>query len=156
MTGDMETAESAFSVFAAETEPKVRRALVAAFGPDVGTDAAAEAMAVAWEKWSVVATRPNPAGYVWGIGRNAARKRLGGDRLFPAPDPQREPWIEPGLPAAIGRLTEQQRTAVILTSGYQWTFREVAELLDVAVSTVQAHVERGMVKLRDEMGVNDD
>lgn len=156
MAEGVETAESAFSAFAAEAEPKVRRALVAAFGPDVGTDAAAEAMAVAWEKWAVVATRPNPAGYVWGIGRNVARKRLGGIRLFPAPDPQAEPWIEPGLPAAIGGLTENQRTAVVLTSGYGWTFREVADLLGVSVSTVQAHVERGMGKLREAMGVNDD
>ena len=117
MTEGVETSQQAFSAFAAEAEPKVRRALVAAFGPDVGTDAAAEAMAVAWEKWSVVRTRPNPAGYVWGIGRNVARKRLGGSRLFPAPDPQAEPWIEPGLPAAIEHLSENQRTAVILTSG---------------------------------------
>ena len=87
--------EQAFSAFARDVEPKVRRALVAAFGPDIGTDAAAEAMAIAWERWAVVSTRPNPAGYLWGIGRNVARKRIGGHRLFPSPDPQREPWIEP-------------------------------------------------------------
>lgn len=156
MAEGVETSQQAFSVFAADAEPKVRRALVAAFGPDIGTDAAAEAMAVAWEKWPVVQTRPNPAGYVWGIGRNVARKRLGQSRLFPTPDPQREPWIEPGLPAAIEHLSENQRTAVILTSGYQWTFAEVAELLGVSISTVQSHVERGMAKLREAMGVDDD
>ena len=149
-----ETADSeAFTVFAREVEPQVRRALVAAFGPDIGTDASAEAMAVAWERWTVVSSRPNPAGYVWGIGRNAARQRLGGGRLFPSPDPQREPWIEPQLPAAIGDLTENQRTAVLLVNGFGWTYREVAEMLEISVSTVQAHVERGMKKLRKALGV---
>ena len=150
-----EAAESreAFSAFARDVEPKVRRALVAAFGPDIGTDAAAEAMAIAWERWSVVSTRPNPAGYLWGIGRNVARKRIGGHRLFPSPDPQREPWIEPGLPAAVEELTEHQRVSVILIHGFQWTYREVADMLGVTTSTVQAHVERGMSKLRDALGV---
>ena len=155
MSDSTETAETeeAFSVFAREVEPQVRRALVAAFGPDIGTDAAAEAMAIAWERWAVVATRSNPAGYLWGIGRNVARKRLGGHRLFPPPDPQREPWIEPALPAAIEDLTENQRAAVLLVNGFQWTYREVAEMLGVSTSTVQAHVERGMTKLRDALGV---
>ena len=155
MSDSIETAETreGFSSFAREVEPKVRRALVAAFGPEIGTDAAAEAMAIAWERWAVVATRSNPAGYLWGIGQNVARKRLGGLRLFPSPDPQREPWIEPALPAAIEDLTENQRAAVLLVKGFQWTYREVGDLLGVSTSTVQAHVERGMKKLRDALGV---
>ena len=153
MTGYEDTGPRDFVDFVTVTEPRVRRALVAAFGPEVGTDAAAEAMAIAWEKWAIVQSQTNPAGYVWGIGRNVARKRVRVKRLFPAPDSQTEPWVEPGLPAAIEALSEQQRIAVILTSGYQWTFAEVAALLDVSVSTVQSHVERGMAKLRTRMGV---
>lgn len=145
--------KEAFSAFAREIEPRVRRALVAAFGPEVGTDAAAEAMAIAWERWAVVSSRSNPAGYLWGIGRNVARKRRGRLRLFPAPTPQREPWIEPELPAAIENLTEKQRAAVLLVHGFGWTFREVADMLGVSVSTVQSHVERGMAKLRSALGV---
>lgn len=143
-----------FSDFVVETEPRVRRALVAAFGPDVGTDAAADAMAVAWEEWELVKTRPNPAGYLWGVGRNCALKRLRGNKLFPAPEPSREPWIEPGLPAAVEELSEQQRMAVLLVHGFGWTFREVAELLDVTISTVQTHLDRGMAKLRQSLGVD--
>jgi DNA-directed RNA polymerase specialized sigma24 family protein len=148
-----EVDEETFSSFARESEPRIRRALVAAFGPDVGTDAAAEAMAIAWERWTVVASRPNPAGYVWGIGRNVARKRVGGLRLYPSPDPQREPWIEPALPGAIGSLTENQRAAVLLIHGFGWTYREVAEMLGLSVSSVQSHVERAMSKLRGALGV---
>lgn len=42
--------QKAFSAFAREVEPRIRRALIAAFGPDVGTDAAAETMAIAWQR----------------------------------------------------------------------------------------------------------
>jgi len=143
----------AFSDFARTTEPQVRRALVAAFGPEIGTDASAEAMAIAWEKWEIVSARPNPAGYVWGIGRNVACKRGGERRLFPSPNPPREPWIEPALPDAVEDLTESQRTAVLLVHGFHWKYREVADLLGVSKSTVQAHVERGMAKLREALGV---
>jgi len=146
--------QEAFSTFAREVEPRIRRALIAAFGPEVGTDAAAEAMAIAWQRWSTVSTRPNPAGYLWGIGRNLARKRVSRQRrLFPPPDPQREPWIEPALPAAVEGLTENQRAAVFLVHGFQWTYREAADVLGVSTSTVQAHVERGMTKLREGLGV---
>ena len=42
-------AVEAFETFFAETEPRLRRALVAAYGPERGRDAAAEALAYAWE-----------------------------------------------------------------------------------------------------------
>ncbi len=93
--------ENAFSAFTSESGDHIRHALVAAFGPEVGTDAAAEAMAIAWERWDRVSDRSNPAGYVFGIGRNVARKNVRAQRLFPAPEPNREPWVEPGLPDAF-------------------------------------------------------
>lgn len=150
------TVEAQFAAFVGESGDKIRHALVAAFGPDVGADAAAEAMAIAWERWPKVASRTNPAGYVWGIGRNIGRRKRPDNRLFPAPEPRREPWIEPGLPDAISNLSEKQRTAVLLISGFGWTFREVADFMGVRVSTVQAHTERGMAKLRDSLGVEDE
>lgn len=152
---DSTTVEETFAVFASESGDRIRHALVAGFGPEVGTDAAAEAMAIAWEKWDRVSHSSNPAGYVFGIGRNVARKAGRAKRLFPAPARNREPWVEPGLPDAISNLSEKQRTAVLLTSGYGWTCREVADFMDVGISTVQAHVERGMAKLRSSLGVDD-
>jgi RNA polymerase sigma factor (sigma-70 family) len=63
------------------------------------------------------------------------------------------PWIEPGLPKALGALSEHQRVAVVLAHGFGWTHREVAELLGVSTSTVQNHVERGLKKLRGTLEV---
>lgn len=154
---DRASADS-FTDFVREAEPRVRRALTAAFGPEIGGEVTAEAFGVAWESWDFVSGRPNRVGYVWGIGRNLARQRLRVRErpLFPQPEPQREPWIEPQLPAAFERLTENQRLAVVLTQGFGWTLREVGELLDISIPSVQKHCDRGLAKLRDEMGVDDD
>ena len=40
---------AAFEAFFRETEPKLRRALVAAYGPDLGREAASVALSYAWE-----------------------------------------------------------------------------------------------------------
>ena len=40
-----------FEAFVVEAEPKLRRALVAIHGFEEGRDAAAEALAYAWEHW---------------------------------------------------------------------------------------------------------
>jgi RNA polymerase sigma-70 factor (ECF subfamily) len=142
----------AFTEFVQAVEPRLKRALVAAFGRDAGLDAAADALAHGWEHWEKVREMDNPAGYLWGVGRNKARSQPRSRPVFPEVPAEREPWIEPGLPGAMGRLSESQRTAVLLIHGYQWTLAEVAELLGVSVPTVQKHAERGMAKLRRKMG----
>jgi hypothetical protein len=40
-----------FEAFVADAEPRLRHALVAAYGFEEGRDAAAEALAYAWEHW---------------------------------------------------------------------------------------------------------
>jgi len=72
---------------------------------------------------------------------------------LPAVDPDGESWVEPGLPAALEKLSEQQRVVVALVHGYQWSMSEVAELLDVSKSTVQSYDERGLRRLRTKLGV---
>ena len=63
------------------------------------------------------------------------------------------PWVEPGLPDALARLPGQQRVAVYLVCGHEWSMSEVADLLGVSKGTVQKHLERGMSKLRHRLGV---
>ena len=69
--------------------------------------------------------------------------------LFPAVPAAELPWIEPGLPAALARLPEAQRVAVLLVHGHDWSHGAVAALLDVAPSTVATHVHRGLRRLRE-------
>lgn len=142
-----------FEEFAIEVEPRLFRALVAAFGPEIGAEACAEAMAFAWEHWERVSNRPNPAGYLWGVGRNKALRRPREQVSFPTPTATFEPWVEPALAPALSALSERQRVAVLLVHGSGWTHREVAEFVGVTASSVQRHVERAMAKLRRAMGV---
>jgi RNA polymerase sigma factor (sigma-70 family) len=142
-----------FTEWARLVEPALRQALTSAFGPQLGKDAAEDALAHAWEHWGDVSTKANPLGYVFGIGRNMARRGARQRPVFFAVDDQRLPQVEPGLPDAIGRLPERQRVVITLVYGYDWTLSEVAELLGTSKSTVQNHAERGLGRLRKTLGV---
>jgi DNA-directed RNA polymerase specialized sigma24 family protein len=151
--------EAEFVAFAQQLEPGLRVALMARFGPQRGREAAEDALLWAWEHWERIAGIANPAGYLYRV----AQRRAGGwpwsrpvdRRLADGAEPS-EPWVEPGLPAALGRLSAGQRQAVVLVEGYGWTYAEVAELLGVSRSTVQTHVMRGLERLRQQLGVSSD
>lgn len=149
-----EVAVDSFEEFARQIEPRLRDSLSATLGTDLGREATAEALAYAWEHWTKVSAMDNPAGYLYVVGRDRGRRLRPRRRvaLMPA-DPVRTPWVEPGLPDALSRLSEQQRVAVMLLHCFEWTMSEVAELLGVSKSTVQSHSERGMARLRSRMGV---
>jgi RNA polymerase sigma-70 factor (ECF subfamily) len=154
----VDDAEERFRAFVAEVEPRLRRALVAAYGAERGRDAVAEALAFAWERWPEPETMTNPAGYLYRVGQSRTRGRKtpvvftrGGAG---AGSETVAPWIEPQLPVALREMSEHQRVAVVLIRGFEWTHREVAELLGISVSSVQTHLERGMARLRDRLGVN--
>jgi len=145
-----------FAEFVKDAEPRLRHALCAAFGHEQGREAAAHALAYGCEHWERIEPMENPVGYLWGVGRNHARRP--GVRSLPVDLPERPadrlPWVEPMLPNALGRLSEPQRVAVMLVCGLEWTYTEVADLLGVSKSTVQTQLERGLVKLRKAMGVD--
>ena len=150
---DHDTLADSFTEFVGEVEPRLRHALCAAFGGDHGREATAEALAYGWEHWSRVREMDNPAGYLWGVGRNHARRMQQRKAAFPEPPADTMPWIEPGLAPALARLSERQRLAVMLVYGLGWSYGEVAELLGVSKGTVQTQARRGLVKLRRAVGV---
>ena len=146
----------AFTAFARDVEPKLRYALVAACGSDRGLDATEDALVFAWEHWEKIQNASNPAGLLYRIGRRKASRTRRPLPLFREtsvndPDP-----TEPGLSPALAHLSKQQRTAVVLIDGFGYTYQEVSDLIGVGRSTVQKHHERGLEKLRREMGVNVD
>lgn len=148
--------DEAFDAFVRMHEPDLRRAFVAGYGVERGSEATAEALAYAWERWDRVQPMENAVGYLFRVGQSRTRRMARRAPRFPSAGATPElPWVEPGLPAALSALTDLQRVAVVLVHGYGWQLREVAELLGIAVTTVQNHVERGLAKLRAALEVDD-
>jgi len=147
-----------FTEFVRNAGGRVHQGLMAVLGPELGSDAAAEALSYAWEHWDRVGAMENPAGYLFTVGRSKGRRMAKRKPVFPLPSRHVDemPWIEPALPAAITALSERQRMATLLVHGGGWTLAEVAELLGVDRGTVKKHAERGMAKLRNAMEVNVD
>lgn len=145
----------AFATFFCDVEPRLRRAFVAAYGPERGSEAVSEALAYAWEHWAEVQALQNPAGYLYRVGQSRTRPRLR-PRSASFPRPAEESWFEPALPNALASLTSKQRLSVVLIEGYGWTLTELSQLTGTSVSTVKRHLDRGMAKLRRKLEVRED
>lgn len=147
--------EDAFRDFVRRVEPRLRVALIAASGPDRGWEATAEALAWAWEHWDRIGRIEHPVQYLFRVGRSKTRRRLRHAVRFEPPraDP---PWVEPALPRALGRLSRNQRMAVVLVHALGWTQREAAAVMGIRPGTVKTHLDRGLAKLRSALEVDAD
>ncbi len=145
-----------FTAFVERVELRLRRALIAAYGLETGEEATRDALAYAWEHWDRVKIMGNPAGYLYRVGQSGARRLR---RWRPFAQDRRDsriPDVEPGLHRALQRLPRNQRVAVVLVHGFCWSAAEVAELLEIAPTTVRSHVERALGKLRAALEVEVD
>lgn len=149
-----EIATDRFVGFVTEAEPRLRRALTAAFGSDIGCEATAEALAYGWQNWERISGMANPVGYLYKVGRDKGRrmKSRRRPREESAP-PVGQPWVEPALVPALRSLSERQRVVVSLLHAFDWSMSEVASLLGISKSSVQKHEQRAMARLRSELGV---
>ena len=144
--------EAGFRAFVAQAEPRLRRGLMAAYGSDRGREATAEALAFAWERWDKVRHMANPVGYLFRVGQSRTRSRKQPD-LFTRPT-FTEVWVEPGLPKALGDLSQRQRVVVYLVHGYGFSVHDVALLLALREASVRTHLRRGLLSLRRSLNVD--
>ena len=142
-----------FAEFFRVMQPRLSYSLAAAYGFEVGHEATADALTYAWENWSKVRALDNPGGFLYRVGQSKARRYRRSTGLFPAVSEQGMPDIEPGLPRALSVLSPAQRVAVVLIHVMGWSITEAAELIGVDRSTIRRHCERGLSKLRFELGV---
>ncbi len=144
-----------FDRFVADAEPRLRRALVAALGQQLGVEATSIALAYGWEHCERLSTMENPAGYLYRVGRTRAVRQRRQPRFLPVPTEVAHD-VEPGLPDALKTLSERQRVAVMMVHADGWTRHEAAEALDITVSSLDTHLARGLDRLRHALGVSSD
>ncbi len=152
-----ETTGDTFDDFVRVAEERLTFAFAASYGPELGVEATAEALAYAWEHWERVKAMANPLGYLYRVGQSKVRRhRWQRPPVAPVPHDSDEPRFEPGLLSGLEALSRNQRVAVVLVGGFQWTQREVSDLLGISRSSVQKHYERGMRRLRESLEVTSD
>jgi RNA polymerase sigma factor (sigma-70 family) len=147
--------DRSFERFVAVEGERLRRALVASYGVDVGSDASAEALAWAWEHWARVSEMANPVGYLFRVGQSATRRHRRWRRprvLLPSetgsPD---EGEMSGRLDEALVALTERQRAVVLLVHGYDYSYAEVAEMTGASLASVRNDLHRAMKRLRAQL-----
>lgn len=141
-----------FEDFVRVMRPRLTRAFVGCRGVSDAPDAAAEALAFAYEHWERVRTMENPGGYLYRVGQS--RTRLRKPPSLPLPAEVNLPEIEPDLVPAMLALPESQRTAIWLVHACGWSYAEVAEATGASVSMIGNHLSRGMHRLRRRLEVD--
>jgi DNA-directed RNA polymerase specialized sigma24 family protein len=147
--GDATTAS--FEAFIADARIKLRRALVARYGVELGVEACSEATAWAWAHRDRLLAMANPVGYLYRVGQTAVRNETRFHRTPPFPPEVADhelPLADPGLHEGLSRLTPDQRAAVMLVHAYGYRYAEAADLLDIPVTTLKNHLHRGSRRLR--------
>ena len=149
--GAVSPRRASYEAFVREAEPRLRAALVTMYGTERGRDATAEALAYAWEHWERLATVENLPGYLFRVAQSKSRRRRT-PVLFVVPEVDDRPF-EPGLPQALLSLSDHQRIAVVLVHGFGYSATEVGQLLGIKPTSVRSHLERGLRRLRRDLGV---
>jgi DNA-directed RNA polymerase specialized sigma24 family protein len=142
---------TSFEDFIAGAAVRLRRALIARYGVELGVEACAEATAWAWVNRDRLLAMSNPVGYLFRVGQTAVRSQTRWQHapLFPADRGSAEPSMpDPDLEAALAALSPDQRVAVMLVHAHGYRYAEAAELLDIPVSTLKNHLHRGAKRLR--------
>lgn len=138
--------------FVVDTLRTLQRALVARNGVEDGCDAAAEAIAWAWEHQHELSQMANPVGYLYRIGQSSLRRdrRLRRLRVDFIPDGavRDADGFDAALFDGLLELTPDQRVAVVMVHMYSFSYREVAELMGVSDAAVTNFVHRGLRRLR--------
>jgi len=150
----IDTPDDEFRLFVERTEPRLRRAFVAAYGSDRGREATAEALAYAWENWDRLREEGNVAGYLYRVGQSRTRPRK--HRTLFARSSESVHWYEPDLVPALEPSLNLSVRPSYWSNGFGWIMQEVAELTGVKVTSVQNHLDRGLKKLRVALKVSTD
>ncbi|HSJ34222.1 MAG TPA: sigma-70 family RNA polymerase sigma factor [Acidimicrobiia bacterium] len=141
--------------YRAQWEEVYRPLAVILRDPDLAREATDEAMARAVRHWPTVATVSNQAGWVYQVAHNWAidqlRRRRRWVRRVHEPPVWQPEVPDPAVFEAVSRLPYDQRAVVVLRLIEDWSEREVAGALGIALGTVKSRLSRALEKLRQEL-----
>ena len=147
-----------FASFFADHQRPIASALALTLRDDLlASDATAEAMARAFQRWDDVGRYANPAGWVYRVGLNWARsrRRKWMREVFRSESPDREapptPEVDPSLDRALAALPVEQRAVVVCRYLLDWSEFQTAEALQIAPGTVKSRLSRGLDRLATAM-----
>ena len=151
-----EPREGVEAVYRADAARLWRAVYAFAGDAEIANDAVAESFAQALHRGAAVR---DPAAWIW---RTAFRISAGALKARGASRPMAEPsgehldrYGDPDLFAALGRLPEAQRAAVILFYYADLPIRDIAARLGSNSLAVRANLSRGRGRLRQLLGDHD-
>ena len=128
--------------------------LVASNDADVAADSADEAFARALDRWGRVESMRSPEAWVCRVALNVMRRRMRRrmleQRLVGSQPPRAgagEPIVHPELWAAIRRLPDRQRLAVLLRYVADLSEADVADAMGIARGTVSSSLAAARASL---------
>jgi RNA polymerase sigma factor (sigma-70 family) len=152
--------EEGFEAFYRAERARVFGLLAVALGDvDQAADACSEAFVRAWERWDRVGEFETPAGWVYRVGLNVARRQARRraleqrllHRVTAASTVEIADSVDPALWAALEKLTFRQRSVVALRHVVGLSQNEVATVLGIRPGTVSATLVAARRKLASEL-----
>lgn len=155
-----------FDTWYAEAHPVLSKALTAWCGDaSVAADALDEAFVRAIERWDRVRVLDAPSGWVWRTATNVARRRVRRGELERRALRRRSAGAAESGPGPTGddvdlrrgldRLSERQRTAIVLRYVVDLSQREIGTLMGIAEGTVAATLHQARARLADHLTATD-
>ena len=144
-----------FEAFFSDRYDEVRRALTVAFGDArLAEECAQEAFVRAFVRWRRIRRMESPAGWVYVVATNVARRR----RPWPA-DADAASFVDGADPAdavvdrasiacGIAQLPDRQRIAIVLRYLADLPIADVATAMGCAPGTVKSTVHTALARLR--------
>jgi RNA polymerase sigma factor (sigma-70 family) len=157
--GEQDDRES-FERFFVRVLPRAEAVAARLLGnPEAAEDAAVEALARAYLRWSEVSRLAYRDAWTLRVTANIARDQLRKHRPSqhqrPSPttaDHGDNTALRVSLLPAIRRLPRRQREVVFLMHVVGLTQAETSDVLDCSLGTVKSHSHRGLSRLRSELG----
>lgn len=146
-----------FDDFYVSSASRIRRTLSVIIGDhDLAGEATDEAMTRAYERWNRISRFENPAGWVYRVGLNWAKRQMRRRSYDVTPlavstrigEP---PIPDPSLWKALDRLSTDHRTVVVLRYSEDWSVAQIADALDIPAGTVKSRLHRALNQLREEL-----